>query len=123
MSQINISFDYLSKNEGAVIQLLHTGISEEDIEIHGIIKDSGKTPKHINDTFTLNLFYIILLVFIFSFPVFIFVISAEEGTIFVPDGIKIIASFFIFFWGIGCLLVFRHFLPKDLNKFEEEILK
>ncbi len=42
-----MNFGYLDKNEGAVFQLLHTGKSGQDIEIHGRIKSFGEiTQKH-----------------------------------------------------------------------------
>ena len=41
-SHINIKFDYIDKNNGIVIQLIHTGYSNRDIEFQGRIKEAGK---------------------------------------------------------------------------------
>lgn len=44
---VNIGFDYLDKDEGGVIQLIHTGKSSSDIEVLGIVKGVGKPrPRH-----------------------------------------------------------------------------
>lgn len=40
--QIALLFDYLDYGEGAVIQILHTGNSSEDIEFSGTVKGVGK---------------------------------------------------------------------------------
>lgn len=37
-SDIHFLFDYLAKNEGGVVQIIHTGCLEEDIDIKGNIK-------------------------------------------------------------------------------------
>ena len=39
---VNISFDFLDKHEGGVIQLIHTGRGSSDIEMLGIVKGFGK---------------------------------------------------------------------------------
>lgn len=41
-NSVKISFDYLDKHEGGVIQLIHTGRGSSDIEILGIVKGFGK---------------------------------------------------------------------------------
>jgi len=43
-SAVMLSFDYVDKNEGAVIEIVHTGRSYLDIEFRGKIKGGG-TPK------------------------------------------------------------------------------
>jgi len=40
--QIAVTLDYLDKNDGGVIQILHTGYSSSDIEFTGTIKGVGK---------------------------------------------------------------------------------
>ena len=39
---VKITFDYLDKGEGGVIQLIHTGKGSSDIKISGIVKGVGK---------------------------------------------------------------------------------
>jgi len=41
-SKVRIGFDYIDKNEGAVIQLIHTGRSSDDIQVLGTIKGAGR---------------------------------------------------------------------------------
>jgi hypothetical protein len=38
-NHVLLNFSYLSKNQGAAIQVMHTGLSSHDIEIEGDIKD------------------------------------------------------------------------------------
>ena len=38
---VNINFDYCRKNEGVVVELYHTGSSNEDVKIAGTIKGVG----------------------------------------------------------------------------------
>lgn len=40
--KLNVTFDYLDFEDGAVIQILHTGNSSEDIKFEGTIKGVGK---------------------------------------------------------------------------------
>jgi hypothetical protein len=46
--QVLLSFDYIDKDEGTVIQFLHTGKSSEDIEVVGKIKGAS-APAHERD--------------------------------------------------------------------------
>ncbi len=41
-SRIRLTFDYLDKNEGGTIKILHTGLSSEDFELSGSIKGAGR---------------------------------------------------------------------------------
>ena len=41
LSELLLTFDYIDINEGVVIQIIHTGKSEDDIELIGLIKGSG----------------------------------------------------------------------------------
>lgn len=51
-----IKFDYLDRGEGAVIQLLHTGNSSEDVIISGTIKGVGKVVNNSRNLYG-NLFF------------------------------------------------------------------
>jgi hypothetical protein len=44
-SIVNINFDYLDKNHGAVIEVIHTGLSSDDLEIVGDIKGVQKISQ------------------------------------------------------------------------------
>lgn len=41
-TNVPLCFDYVDKDEGAVIQILHTGKSSEDLDFRGTIKAAGK---------------------------------------------------------------------------------
>jgi len=41
-SHVQLHFDYVDKDEGAVIQIFHTGKSSEDIEIRGTVKGAER---------------------------------------------------------------------------------
>ncbi|WP_407281591.1 hypothetical protein V7O61_12505 [Methanolobus sp. WCC1] len=45
LSEVPLFFDYIDKNDGVVIQLMHTGKSGDDIIFEGIVKGSG-TPAY-----------------------------------------------------------------------------
>lgn len=44
--QVALQFDYIDKNEGCVIQILHTGETSYDIELVGTIKSIGKIDSN-----------------------------------------------------------------------------
>ena len=121
-SLINISFEYLAKNEGAVIQLLHTGKSEKDIEILGIMKYSGKPPKQIYTIQTINSGSLIFVGIRLILPVILIVIVSVEGNIFETGNIILSAAMLITSWLWGFQALSR-FLPRGLKQFEEVILK
>ena len=49
-----LTFDYLDFREGAVIQILHTGISSQDLELNGFIKGAGKPKLMSSDAYDAN---------------------------------------------------------------------
>jgi hypothetical protein len=122
-SHININFDYLDHNEGAIIQLLHTGKSGKDIEIHGTIKGFGKPLLKSATTARDSISLIRIGFFFFAFPVFITVLSAANGRFY--EEIKFIIFIFILYGGSAGLILYlisKQSLPKGFKKFEEEIL-
>lgn len=48
-SSLTLEFDYIDKDEGAVIQLIHTGKSGEDIDFGGSIKGAGKPIRKLSE--------------------------------------------------------------------------
>ncbi len=46
-SKARIRFDYIDRNEGAIIQLIHTGRSSDDIEFVGTIKGVGRLGRRL----------------------------------------------------------------------------
>jgi len=116
-----LSFDYIDKEEGGVIQIIHTGKSDEDIEVHGLIKGAGKIKKKNANT---NIFaptskpstkikkvmrYSMALL-LFGLPVFIiYQILNGKTNLSLYSGIFIIS-----YWGMG-YFVFRRNLPKGFD--------
>ncbi len=118
-SHINVYFKYLDKNQGEIIQLFHNGKSGNDIKIDGYIIGSG-APIHKNARKVLDSISLIHLGLWLCLPVFFFVISVADGSIF--ENIKAIAFFLIMSLGMGYLIL-KDRLPKGFEKFEEEILR
>jgi len=59
--QIRLDFDYLSKDEALIAQIVHDGVSEHDIEFLGTIKGHQlklKSPKSVSDIKILPLIFI-----------------------------------------------------------------
>lgn len=131
---IGIHFDYLDKNQGAIIQLLHTGKSEKDIEIKGKIKGVGepirKSARISHDSISL-----FNLVIIYGFSIFLFLllinmifnilIEFMNGNIAdiyeIIFGIILFTIIISFCWGLAYLLLRQTLLPKGFKIFEEEI--
>lgn len=44
-SEVTIQFEYFDKDEGIILQLIHKGTSNKDIEISGIIKGFGEIKR------------------------------------------------------------------------------
>jgi hypothetical protein len=49
-ASVVVKFEYLDKDDGAVVQLVHTGNSSEDIQVAGTIKGIGKRPESMMRT-------------------------------------------------------------------------
>jgi len=139
-SHVLLNFDYIDKNEGAVIQILHTGQSSEDIEIYGTIKGFGKISRRkyfltlpISFKEKITSFLIISTRTrkrrLFAIPLFIIpIVSAlmifpEHEQLSKPpsfiDKILILVVIFILYWGLGFLFMKRR-IPKGFDAFEEE---
>lgn len=52
-----IDFDYLDKNQGAVIQVIHTGLSSDDLQVIGDIKGTRELTKIPSSRFQLQHFW------------------------------------------------------------------
>lgn len=117
---IDIDFDYFDKNQGGIIQLFHNGKSGNDIKIYGYIISSGAPiyKKYVRTV--LGSMSLIFAGLWLGFPVFLFVISIADGSIF--ENIKAIASFLIMSL-IMVYLILKDKLPKGFEKFQDEILK
>jgi len=126
---VNLKFDYIDKEEGGVIQIIHTGKSNEDIEIHGLIKGVGKiNKKSINNILFFpskppsakmrrSMRYFMALT-LFGTPFLIISEIFKGKTDLFSSGLLV-----ILYWGLG-YFIFKRRLPKGFDIFEDdEIIK
>lgn len=122
-----LNFDYLDKDEGGIVQLIHTGTSDKDIEIRGTIKGAGKPvhakqhlfffniPKYRRKIFigvyTLIILGISMIFFIFEFALSKKIILSA-----------ILVGFSLLYWGIPLHLAKRK-IPKGFEIDWEELSK
>lgn len=131
-SSVRIFFDYLDKNQGGVIQIIHTGTTSNDLSIEGTVMGVGKPIKNDLDAIFSNklssfkiskpsrrLIRIIGLIFTTALSIFsIFLIIAA------------IISFSTFGLGMGIMYglmttyfyytTVRRIVPRELSIFEED---
>lgn len=117
---ITISFDFISQNEGAILEVVHSGLSSKDINITGTIIGVGK-PRQIDSFFILtgtskiNKQQLLLSVFI----VIIFYIYLVMGAV-TQIYISIIYIILVFL----LLLIFHIYrsseFPKHFKEFEKD---
>jgi hypothetical protein len=53
-----MNFEYLDKNDGAILQIVHTGKSSADIKIGGTIKGVGKPEAQVPEKWAERFLYI-----------------------------------------------------------------
>jgi len=121
-SHINMHFEYLDKDQGAIIQLLHTGISENDVKILGKIKGVGE-PKQIKYTGrSRDCLPSTVLIFWLGFPILPMIIGIINGNLFVENIFEDVintALFLMMWWGL-LYFILKTMLPKGFKIFEEE---
>ncbi len=121
-SHFIVDFEYMDKDQGVVIQMFHTGLSDEDIEISGKFKEAKPFKRQVTPTIydfipmgekiNRNLFnFGIICMIIFFFGIFFY---AGEWT----SKILLLAI-------LGTNLGFAYYmystrLPKGFEKFEED---
>ena len=131
-SNMKLHFEYLDKNDGGVIQFLHTGKSSDDIEVRGTIKGAGKPinksvrniknilsrpiipSKYLSNKKRRMIFGFAL----FITPIiFIFTIFSKPSPSPVTD---IVISIFtlILYWGMGYYSM-KRITPKGFDAFED----
>ena len=57
-SAVNMNFEYLDKNDGAILRIVHTGKSSADIKIGGTIKGVGKPEAQVPEKWAERFLYI-----------------------------------------------------------------
>lgn len=128
-STVELQFDYLDKDEGVIIQVIHTGKSSKDIEITGIIKGAGRPVyKHV-PTLSLPLpgfsqlsvkkrrYLVATIAFILPLTVAIDLFVSPISLSQLVLSIIIVATY----WSLGFYLLKRR-LPKGFDIFVEEEL-
>jgi hypothetical protein len=123
-ARFNINFDYIDKNNGIVIQILHTGKSSEDIEFCGKIKEAGEV-KRIN--VNLKPFFIIGMILTFTFEfLLIYYVPAHVFKSYFPSEIlaSIIAMILVLMPLILTLFIGNRLngLPEGLGVFNDNII-
>ncbi len=97
-SGVAVSFDYLDRGEGGIVQILHTGRSSLDLTLAGTIKGAGKPHRHKvawgYGDFQNPLFVILIIIFL----AFSSLVLSSEPTL-KPS------AFSYFFTTLLCLLV------------------
>jgi hypothetical protein len=122
---INLNFEYLGKDDGVIIQILHTGLSNKDIYIVGTIKGADKLLQKqiilpIKVMTKVDLF--IFLPFLILAPIvsFLFVFKYDKGFIVWPLYKQILGSLSLFvFWGVAFRIYWRG-IPKGLEAIGKE---
>mgnify|MGYP001130975202 CR=1 FL=1 len=133
-SYVTPLFDYVDKDEGVVIQLIHTGKSGKDIEFDGKIKGGGKpTKKFVSQSemssfrppikgpssYSKKILRYIVAALMFTLPV-PFTAGLFFETIDKSD-IVIAVVTFIMYWGFGIYIIsLQRRIPKGFDMFEED---
>lgn len=139
--QITMDFEYIDKNEGAIIQLLHTGRSSKDISLCGTIMGAGKIkqvapfgssiknmiealpfPGTLKSKVAPKTKKKIIASMMFLLPAIMIItdiFSSEKLT----DGIggKIGLTFITFLYWFSAVMTIRRDFPKGFEQFEERI--
>jgi len=118
-SQAQLDFEYIDKDQGAVVQILHTGKSSEDLEIRGTIKGAGKLtrvpimhPHFVRDTLWLTMITVASAIAFLAYGIsqaqelFVVVSSFAAGS-----AIGIVSGYVTRFY--------RSRIPKGFDSFEE----
>jgi hypothetical protein len=128
---IHINFDYMDKNDGLILQLLHTDIEPDNIEFSGRIKGAGKPKRKIISKSTssaksliLNLTAPVLLItMIIAFLLFLFFKDFEMFEIEIKSKIFYFYIFFILLSTVIiatlCVQFIKNRLPKGYKLFLE----
>lgn len=116
-----ITFDFLSYKEGAVLQVIHSGLSSKDIDFKGTIMGEGR-PKEINYIYLkpINYFFksrkatlVLLILLLISY--LLFALSINEFYSKIIFGFGIIVILLLIF-----VVLKSKAMPKEFVQFTEE---
>lgn len=127
-SYTTLQFDYVDKDEGVVIQLIHTGRSNDDIKVRGSIKGAGKpTYRYVPSSstkrfrrvkaigfFSVALMLIGLLLYLAGRPP-----TEQERVVFFRIMLPVSSLLIIGYSMLGFRVLKRR-LPEGFDVFEEE---
>jgi hypothetical protein len=139
--QFTLQFDYLDKDEGAIIQILHTGISGEDIDVTGTVKGVGKLhrkpvltikdfpipfPKGSKRSIRHKRRFVGFTLFIIPLILgsILFLLPSKTTT---KEGLSITGKLFAFgftgflYWGLAYFILKRR-IPKGFETLEEDFI-
>lgn len=122
---VYVEFDYLDQNQGTVIQIIHTGLSSEDLKVHGDIigvqkliavsPDKFEPPPKLK-AFISSVVFRIVLTFII-----LVIVRSDEG---LKNIALVVATVLVLFTTLDVIpFIFKtmrgRILPKGLEKFNE----
>lgn len=134
-NSILLNFDYIDKNDGIILQILHTNLSPKSLELIGKIKGSIYSKKKIipKKSISLKQFLLsigpilLIILLLFSQIFFLFYKKPDFLLAFIDESkniaityfsITILCLFYAFFKTINYI---KNRIPKEIHLFDEEI--
>ena len=130
-----LDFDYLDKNQGAVIEILHTGLSSDDLTIEGDIMGVQKivniSPKRLFTDMNSHLFNYFLIGSFMVMTLIIVILRSPSGFYELIKHNPFITFLFLFILALSAVLIImisteiirlltgNRAIPKGLDKFLE----
>jgi hypothetical protein len=121
-----VTFDYLDKNQGAIIQVFHTGTTNADIAVEGTVMGGSRIRRHARDspqqgTVPVWMFFILVGVLwgVWAFLATGIVTPSTEPVVVPPDPPMKVEVFGVLTLGITLLVlaaVYFLYLPKPFSK-------
>jgi hypothetical protein len=128
-SSVELSFDYIDKDEGAVVQIVHTGKSGRDISMRGRIAGGGmpvlkefteesipRYYRHFRRILSINQFKRLIGIFFLAASVSIFVLSWRSS-----NGIDLGAILLVILLIIAGISYSRREIPDGFDTFWQEL--
>lgn len=133
---VTSNFDFIDKDEGVVIELIHTGKSNKDIEFTGTIKGAGNImerfyphsrrfpyffPCRLPITGHTKALRYIMAGLLFVLPIFLLITPSSEVVAISPQAERLIVTTILicFYWPLGYLMI-KRWIPKGFDIFEED---
>jgi hypothetical protein len=127
-----LNFKYLGEKQGAIIQIVHTGLGSDDIKVVGVIKEGKKLQKKsIYGTYSnllnkISSIYSYIIMFLLAAPVLLFIFLPWEQMVITKLGVlpHLLISIAIILpaFTLAYSLYNRGNLPKGFTKLLEGVL-